>query len=394
MRLAELGAMTAAVRLLEDWDEGCDTDEHTRHLTPPDGVRVLVVDDEAIVRRAVRTMLTRRGFEVTTATDVGPALAAVRICPPDLVLVDLGMPTSGLELIRRLKDEYGEAMYVAVLSGWTTEQLQDQCVECGADDYLVKSMTPSELQRHLIVAARKQRAYVEARRERERAERMRTYGTEAASMLAHDLNNNLTAGLMNLDYLGMTVQLGDEQREVLDATRLALHRMAALVSNFVDIARFEDDQLRPVLEDASISDMVERVLGAHRRRGGPALASAIEPHLRGAIDRGRVERLLHNLVGNAVRYAKAGVGVVVSARPWPHADYTRGVELCVHNSGPHVPDAVAARLFTKYTRGTDGARGVGLYFCRLVCEAHHGTIELVADDDGPTFRVRLPGRPS
>jgi signal transduction histidine kinase len=362
-------------------------------LAPPAGVRVLIVDDEAIVRRAIRNLLARRGFEVATASDVGPALTAARACQPDLVLVDLGMPTSGLELIRQLKAEYADGMYVAVLSGWTTEELQDDCLRAGADDYFMKSMTPSDLQRHLVVAARRQRAFVESRHARERSERRRTYGTEAASMLAHDLNNNLTAGLMNLEYLSKVASLDDDQHEVLESTRMALHHMAALVSNFVDIARFEDEQLTPALDCSPIAEMVERVLAAHRHHSVVPLAAAIEPGLCGAIDRGLVERVLHNLVGNASRYAKAGIGVVVSARKWHTDDHHGGVEIEVHNSGPQVPDAVAARLFAKYARGEDGSRGVGLYFCRLVCEAHHGSIELVAGDDGPTFRIRLPGRP-
>jgi signal transduction histidine kinase len=52
---------------------------------------------------------------------------------------------------------------------------------------------------------------------------------------------------------------------------------------------------------------------------------------------------------------------------------------------------VADKLFSKYGRGADGKRGLGLYFCRLACEAHGGTIGYEVIDGRPVFTVRLPG---
>jgi two-component system, OmpR family, heavy metal sensor histidine kinase CusS len=98
-----------------------------------------------------------------------------------------------------------------------------------------------------------------------------------------------------------------------------------------------------------------------------------------SFDQALIERVLHNLVGNAVRYCDDGA-IRLTARIWNSLE------------GPSVPATMRDRLFAKYAKGSNGKRGFGLYFCRLACEAHGGTIEYVAAPDGSTFRLRLPVR--
>ena len=62
------------------------------------------------------------------------------------------------------------------------------------------------------------------------------------------------------------------------------------------------------------------------------------------------------------------------------------------NTGPLIADNMRSQLFGKYVRGKGGKRGMGLYFCRLVAEAHGGRIDYEATAVGPRFVVRLPGR--
>src|SRR5262249_3813588 len=69
----------------------------------PAGVRILVVDDDARIRRAVASAMSRTGFHVFTADDGKPALAVAAQTPPDLAIVDFDMPTPGVEVVRELK---------------------------------------------------------------------------------------------------------------------------------------------------------------------------------------------------------------------------------------------------------------------------------------------------
>jgi len=360
---------------------------------PPQGVRVLVVDDNAAVRRAIRRSLHRIGFQVATAEDVSPALAAVEASRPDIALVDIGMPTSGLELVRRLKAEHGPSIHVAVLTGHGEDVAQASSFEAGADDYLVKPLSTSELQRRLVAAARKQQAFVEARQAREHADRLRAYAAEAAALLAHDLNNGLAVGLSNMTYLSEVLALDEDQRQAMDSSLRALRRMAGLVSNFVDIQRFEDTAVKPATSTVSVRELLLEVLAMHAppTSRGIRQGATCDPGLTGEFDPALIERVLHNLVGNAMRYCPNGGAVRLSAQPWDSADHATGVEITVGNTGPQVPPEVAVNLFSKYSRGKNGKRGMGLYFCRLACEAHGGSISLAPGPDGPSFRIRIPG---
>jgi len=64
----------------------------------------------------------------------------------------------------------------------------------------------------------------------------------------------------------------------------------------------------------------------------------------------------------------------------------------VTNSGPQIASDVRAQLFVKYMRGKGGKRGMDLYVCRPVAEAHGGRIDHEPTEIGPRFVVRLPGR--
>jgi signal transduction histidine kinase len=361
----------------------------------PNGTRILVVDDNTRVRRSTAAALSRIGFHVMTAEDGAPAIAIAENTAPDLALVDFDMPTPGLVVVRRLKELYGSAVWVAVLSGEDGDDMRHACFDAGADDVLLKPAMIPELHRRMLAAARTQRAFVDARVARERTDRLLAYGAEAAAMLAHDLNNGLAVALCNMDFLEQTTAptsaLDGEQSQALTSTRNALRRMSGLVANFVDIARFEDAAVKPHCTMNTVRGLLDSVIEVHAVGCKVAITIDCPADLTGYFDLALVERVLHNLVGNAVRYCKTNGEIRLTAQRMDPAD-PHSVEIRVFNNGPIVPPEVEGNLFGKYARGTNGKRGFGLYFCRLACEAHNGRIVYRGDSDGPTFFIRLPGR--
>lgn len=115
--------------------------------------RVLVVDDDPTIRRALSTVLARDGFDVATACDALPALDAAAASRPDIVVVDFHMPTCGLEVVRQLKASCGDTVFVAVLTGDDHEEMRADCLAAGADAVLIKPIAPVELRRRLTAAA-------------------------------------------------------------------------------------------------------------------------------------------------------------------------------------------------------------------------------------------------
>src|SRR5690349_18779301 len=156
-----------------------DIAEMSRSVTAvPPGVRILVVDDDQRVCQHTATTLSRIGFQVVTADDGTPAIEQAEVTPPDLAVVDLGMPTDGYSVVARLKELYGAGVHVTILSGNDDELSRARAFDAGADDYIVKPVGNADLRRRMIAAARSQQAFVETRIARERADRLLAYGAE------------------------------------------------------------------------------------------------------------------------------------------------------------------------------------------------------------------------
>jgi two-component system, OmpR family, KDP operon response regulator KdpE len=119
--------------------------------------RVLVVDDEPPIVRAVAANLRVRGFEVLTAASGEAALAAVETHQPDCVVLDLGLPgIGGLEVLRRLRT--WTQVPVVVLTAIDGERDKVTALDLGADDYVTKPFGVAELMARIRVALRHARA--------------------------------------------------------------------------------------------------------------------------------------------------------------------------------------------------------------------------------------------
>jgi len=118
------------------------------------GARILVIDDEPQIMRALRTILTERDFTVTVAArgEEGLALAAAHV--PDLIILDLGLPDmDGKEVCSRLR-EWTECPII-VLSVRDSEREKVAALDAGADDYLTKPFGIDELLARVRVALRR-----------------------------------------------------------------------------------------------------------------------------------------------------------------------------------------------------------------------------------------------
>ena len=117
--------------------------------------RVLVVDDEASIRRYLRPILTAEGFDVYEAINGQEALSAVLTHRPDLIILDLGLPDiDGIEVTRRLR-EWSQTPII-ILSVREAEQDKVAALDAGADDYLTKPFGTSELLARIRVIKRRQ----------------------------------------------------------------------------------------------------------------------------------------------------------------------------------------------------------------------------------------------
>ncbi len=118
------------------------------------GQRILVVDDEASIRRYLRAALSAQGFAIYEAANGQEAINAVVTNHPDLIILDLGLPDfDGIEVTRRLR-EWSQTPII-ILSVREAENDKIAALDAGADDYLTKPFGTGELMARIRVALRR-----------------------------------------------------------------------------------------------------------------------------------------------------------------------------------------------------------------------------------------------
>ena len=116
--------------------------------------RILLVDDEIAIQRAVGPLLRSRGYEVEIAGTGADALRMAAAHPPDLIVLDLGLPDlEGTEVCRRIRATSG--VPIVVLSARGAESDKVNALDLGADDYVTKPFGPEELLARIRVALRR-----------------------------------------------------------------------------------------------------------------------------------------------------------------------------------------------------------------------------------------------
>jgi signal transduction histidine kinase len=179
----------------------------------------------------------------------------------------------------------------------------------------------------------------------------------------------------------------DELRRMGEAVRETVDRCERLIESLLMLARSEARAGReePIDLAALAADCVTDMLARAREHGIELRDDLAPAWVRG--DPSLLERMIANLVDNAVRYNVAAGFLAVSSR-------TEGgrVRLVVANSGPHVDPAAAQTLTEPFRRlGSIGGLGLGLSIARSVALAYGGTLEVAAPDAGGlVVSVELP----
>ena len=112
----------------------------------PAGRRILIVEDNADAREALRVLLELEGHTVEAADEGGRAIAISRDKDPDIALVDIGLPgVDGYEVARQLRTAPGRRPVLIALTGYGQPEDRQRALDAGFDDVLVKPVDPTAL---------------------------------------------------------------------------------------------------------------------------------------------------------------------------------------------------------------------------------------------------------
>jgi PAS domain S-box-containing protein len=218
--------------------------------------------------------------------------------------------------------------------------------------------------------------------------------SEFIATASHELRTPLTSVQMGVHLLleRAAGELTDKQVEVLSACREDCDRLDRLMRDLLDVSRIEAGESKPSFEAVKIRELLNVATNELRPQvESKGLDFKIEapidlPAVR--VDRSQVERVLANLVVNAIRYTKHGE-IKISAQPRGNA-----VAVSVSDTGSGIPAEYLPHIFDKFVQvpgvATGGA-GLGLAISRLIVEAHGGQISVQSEPSrGSTFTFTLP----
>ncbi len=219
-------------------------------------------------------------------------------------------------------------------------------------------------------------------------------------MIVHDLRSPLTAVTTSLRLLSELVPKDADFRVVVDRTtdisRRALRKVLERVDAMLDIAKLESGEMMLEREPISVGRMIDNViieLSPLAEELNIQIVDDLETSLPLLdVDGDKVERVILNLVDNALKYAPSYSQITVRVR-----NHGVGfVRLDVIDRGVGIPEEYRQRLFDRYVqvKGRQIVRrgvGLGLNFCRLVSEAHRGSIWIEENPlGGSVFSITLP----
>jgi signal transduction histidine kinase len=214
------------------------------------------------------------------------------------------------------------------------------------------------------------------------------------SMLSHDIRNPLNIIYNYADMVEEEIRGAPAARDLLQRIKDNALTTLDLVSNFVELGRIESGKLTLERRSMCLSDLVRHVVNrhlpmAHNEGLSIQLENADEiPHI--DADRAYMERVITNLVSNAIKFTPRGGTVSV------HVGLVEGgVGVVVRDTGRGIPQEELTQIFEKYRRGMDAegteGTGLGLFIVRSVIEAHGGTVSVDSSvGEGTGFTIFLP----
>lgn len=369
--------------------------------------KVLVIDDEEGICRAVQRALRSENLQVDIATSGGQGLQ--RICSDgyDLVLLDIMMPDiNGIDLIASIHAHDPEIVCI-IITGYGTVELAVQAIKQGAYDFLTKPFSVDTLLLAVRQGLERRRLSLEAKRASEMEAETRRLMEEQERLLELDrakqrfirlVTHELKAPVAAIQYYLNLLQDGyvppEGQGEIIQACMARAEEELALIDDLLELGRLQT--ISPQSKVAvSLSEVARQVLERFQPEAaqkGIRLDVSIEdvPPILGTPD--QFKSLWSNLISNAIKYTPERGCVSVSLR-------TDGVHVIgqVSDTGIGIPPDEQKNLFTEFFRarnvkdsGIPGT-GLGLVIVKRAVEDAGGTIEVKSEAGrGTTFTFVLP----
>ena len=363
---------------------------------------ILVVDDEVNILNSLKRALMDEPFDVCTTTDYKEALDIVKNREIKVVISDHRMPgINGVDFLQMIKDENPDIIRI-LFTGYADIQMAQEAINIGEvyrfinkpwDIQDLLTTLRNALEKFDLVQKNKQ--FIESIEKKntelvslnEKLKGLYEVQKEFSSTVSHELRTPLASIQTAIDIVmsGTPGKLNAVQKDCLGKAGNGVNRLHKLINNVLDFTKLESGGTPLDLQENDIHAVVKDVVDINKlvaKKKGLYLKIEINKDIPKVIfDIDRINQVLYNLVGNAIKFTEKG-GVVLSITSDKEKNYVR---TCIVDTGEGVRKEDLPKLFQKFQQLGDpatrksGGTGLGLAICKEIIARHNGKIEVESE---------------
>jgi signal transduction histidine kinase len=348
---------------------------------------VLVIEDNAAIRKILEAMLAHAGYTVMLADNGQAGLDILAVSEVDLILLDIMMPgMNGFDVLKQLRKEHSMVnLPVIMVTALTEQEHVLKALNLGANDYLSKPV-------NFRVALARINTHIALKN-------LAQQNRDFVSITSHDLKKNLAVIQDVAEVLTDNLREKKADRDVLEMLGLitaSTKTMKHITEDFLELRVVEEGKLRLFKSEFNINDLIDKVLSRNNQQAVKKSIGLMTELSDGVsvinADSERLEQVLENLIGNAIKFSQADTCVRICSML--EGDCVR-VE--VVDEGPGFSEDELEIVFDKFApisnRPTGGevSTGLGLTICKQFIGLHNGEIGVRNNPtSGATFWFSLP----
>jgi signal transduction histidine kinase len=368
---------------------------------------ILVIDDEPDNFDVIEALLDSENYQLYYSSSGQQALARLISFQPDVILLDVMMPElDGMEVCRRIKaNPQWKVVPIIMVTALTAKEDLALCLTAGADDFISKPVNGIELRARVHSMLRIKQQY-------DNVQALLKLREDMVNSLVHDLRNPLTSIVLSTDSLQLFGVLSEKQERKVSQIANNARKLQSLIDNLLIMAKLESGKMVLNYSEVDLDELCQSAVAEFEsiavqknvtlvselpktvregEQSSALITLGVSPSRLFKVDTAIFRRVLDNLLSNAIKFSPSNSQVALKATYLG----VGGAKVQVTDSGPGVPNHLRESIFEKYEIGNPipglSQLGLGLAFCKMAIEAHHGSITVENNHpQGAIFTVFIP----
>lgn len=341
---------------------------------------ILIVDDDPNNFDVIEGLLYKFNYELFYTSSGKSALAQIDNISPDLILLDVMMPEmNGMEVCKIIKEnKKWRCIPIIMVTALNDKNDLAQCLKMGADDFISKPVNGVELSARVHSMLRIKNQY-------DSLQEMLSLREEMTSIIVHDLRNPLTniilcAGILKMPNLALDIYQ-QKIEEIVNSGEILNNQIDSLLQ----MSKIQSGKLTLNYKETNLQDLltseIKSFYNLAQSRNIDFILRLPKEKKTVFLDSQLIRRTIDNLLSNALKFSPENSKIICEL-----IYFDDHFQIKIIDSAETISDEQKELIFEKYQIGypLKGVKqiGLGLSFCKMAIEAHHGTIRVEDNPEG------------